>query len=127
MGGEISQFSCIDKEGALLRPRLVAAEFPEFKEHVELLIEESKDLKIAGVLAFSSLKKYKYDKLLNYQRRDALVYCCKKVSEDEFRVFVYTCLKFEYGVKLDEIEQILKTFNISAEKMGAVLKKFRSV
>jgi len=121
-----AEFTCIDTEGQQLSPDLIALDFPEFKKHITVLNTESKGLEKDKIFAYSSLKHYDYDSVLNYRRRDAIVFVCKKISEDKFQTFVYLCKNFSYTMDLAPLETILKDKSVDLEKITPLVRLLKS-
>jgi len=127
MGNSRSEFVCIEKDGAPLSPNLIALSFPEFKQFVQTLVDESKGVAKGKTFSYSIVKDHAYDTVLNYQKQDAIVFACKKVEEDEFITYIYVCKDFHFNVNLEFIKKSLSTIGVESDRVLAVLKKFERI
>jgi len=127
MGNQTSNFTCISSEGEPMSPELVSLTFPEFKEFLIQLQTDSKGIETGKVLAYSHLKKYKYDTVLHHQRQDALIYVCKKVKENSYIFTVYACTNFEYNINLENLKDILLGLGLEGERVISLLQKFKEI
>jgi len=127
MGNKIIQkaeFSCISKEdGELLSDRMIQLNYPDFKEHVTVLQQEAQTLDDGGVLAYATLKTYKFDKYVGYQRRDALVYICKKEKKDKmYTCFIYNCLNYSLDMDISSLRELLESKGAAESDIVKVFK-----
>jgi len=120
MGNRQSEFYSVWKEGKELSSELIKLEFPSFENHLQVLNKEAKGVADGGVFSYSSLKHYDYDHVLNYKRRDALVFICEKVKEDHYKTFVFICNNFSYKMNLEMLKTMLKPL-IAEDKVNQII------